>query len=213
MTGVPTPRLKLVAVMMIVVLAGFGVGSALDWMRLPGTELDDTPTLSQLLNDDAAPSAGPAAAPLTVVVFTDYRCAVCRVDQPALAEVIASEPRVRFVFKEWAILGPTSREAARVALAAAHQGRYLEVRSALMAADRLDGDGISKAVVAAGADWARLQNDLSKHAAEIQAELARTSRQGFALGLPGTPSYLIGHRLVVGRLTEAKLRRLIRRTL
>jgi protein-disulfide isomerase len=60
-------------------------------------------------------------------------------------------------------------------------------------------------------DWPRLQRDLGRQARAIDAELARTSRQAFALGLPGTPAYLVGDRLVVGRLPASKLRRLLAR--
>lgn len=195
-----------------VVLAGYATGAAIDWMRLPGVTLDPTPILAELRADRAAPMAGRANGKVAVVVFTDYQCPVCRIDHRDMERVIKSDPDARFIFKEWAILGPASREAARVALAAAYQGRYLEVRDALMRTPGpLSSQRIEQAVIGAGADWQRLQQDLTAHGRDIDAELARTSRQAFSLSLPGTPAYLIGNRLVVGRLSESKLRRLIAR--
>lgn len=192
-------RLRLILGLLAVVLSGFVVGSAIDALRLPGTDIALSPTVRDALADHASPSVGPVRAPVTVLIFTDYRCAVCRRDHDDVARVIASRPDVRFVFKEWAVLGSVSREAARIALAAAHQGRYLRVRDQLMRSATVEGD------------WPRLRRDLARHRGDIDAELARTGRQAFALGLPGTPAYLIERRLVIGGLSERQLRRLIER--
>ena len=208
----PLAKLRLVALIMAVVLAGYGVGTVLDRLRLPGIQLDDTPSLRELRVGAEAPSEGEAQAPVTVVVFTDYQCGVCRIDHRGLQEVIASEPRARFVFKEWAILGSASREAARVALASAYQGRYPAVRDALMRAPvPLSSERIRQAAIAAGADWEQLEHDLARHSALIDGELGRASREAFGLGLGGTPAYLVGNRLILGRLPERQLRRLIDR--
>lgn len=195
-------RLRLLAAMLGVVLLGFAVGTAIDAVRLPGVDIAVTSTVRDLWADRSAPSVGRADAPVTVVIFTDYRCAICRRDHAGVAQVIASEPRARFVFKEWAILSAASKKAARTALAAAYQDRYLAVRDALMRGDAVEGVGV---------DPVRLQHDLERQGSAIEAELARTGRQAFALGLPGTPAYLVGQRLVVGGLSERQLRRLIAR--
>jgi protein-disulfide isomerase len=203
-------KLRLIGLILAVVLAGYAVGLAIDWLRVPGIALDETPALQELRKGEGAPSSGPRDAAVTVVVITDYQCAVCRLDQPGLAELVGTEPEARFVFKEWAILGPPSREAARVALASAYQGHYQAVRDALMRTlPPLTPERVRQAAISAGADGERLDRDLARHRAAIDAELARTSRQAFGLGLPGTPAYLVGNRLVIGRLTESKLRQLI----
>lgn len=192
-------KLRLVAAILGIVLLGFAVGSALDAIRLPGVDIAQTDAVAQLQTDTSAPSVGPEGAPVTVIIFTDYRCAVCRRDHDGISEVIASEPQTRFVMKEWAVLGPQSKQMARLALAAHHQGQYLTVRDALMRGDTL------------ALEKAALHRSEQQYRAAIDAELARTSRQAFALGLPGTPAYLIGERLVVGSLSKRQLRRLIAR--
>jgi protein-disulfide isomerase len=190
-------RLKLIGLMLAVVLLGYAVGGAIDALRLPGRDVPLTSTVRELQADRLAPSAGASSALVTVVIFTDYRCAVCRRDHPGISAVIASEPRARFVFKEWAALGPASKEAARVALAARYQGRYLIARDALMQGRTPD------------IDRTRLGQDQARNRVAIDAELTRAARQAFALGLPGTPAYLIGQRLVIGSLSERQMRRLI----
>ena len=205
-------RLRLIASILGVVLAGYAVGTIIDAFRVPGMVLDETPALRDLRDARDAPRLGPDDAGKTVIVFTDYQCSNCRIDEPGLAQTARETPAVRFIFKEWAIISPASGDAARVALASSYQGRYPAVRDALMRARMpLSPDRIREAVEAAGADWQRLERDLARHGRAIDAELARTSRQAFGLGLPGTPAYLVGNRLVVGRLSARQLRRLIDR--
>lgn len=196
-------KLKLIGAILGVVLAGYLAGAAIDWARLPGIDLDANSVVAELEGD--------RRAGVTVVVFTDYQCAVCRIDHAGVERMAAARPDVHFVFKEWAILGPASRRAARVALAATYQERYPEARDALMRVSVADQGTMSAALVRAGVDLTRLSQDLVRHGGEIDRELARTSRQAFSLGLRGTPAYLIGRRLVVGRLSESKLQRLIAR--
>jgi protein-disulfide isomerase len=211
MAGSTARKLKLIAGLLGVVLAGYVVGTAIDRARLPGVDLDQTSNLVDLRTGSDAPATGNANARVTVVVFTDYQCAVCRIDHDGIAGTAAASAGVRFVFKEWAILGSASRRAARVALAAGYQGRYLQARDALMRVKVSDQEFMASGLGSAGVDLARLERDLARFGGAIDRELARTSSQAFSLGLAGTPAYLIGRRLVIGRLTKSKLERLIAR--
>ena len=196
-------KLKLIGAILGVVVAGYLVGTSLDWARLPGVDLDPSSTVAEL-------HASRSAA-VTVVMFTDYQCAVCRIDHDGIGRVALARPDVQFVFNEWAILGPASRRPARLALAARYQGRYLEARDVLMRVSVSDQNVMASALAEAGVNLTALSQDLRRYGSEIDRELARTSRQAFSLGLAGTPAYLVGHRLVVGRLAENKLERLIAR--
>ena len=178
-------------------------------LSLPGVELASSPALEALWADAASPSLGPEHERVQVLVFTDYQCAVCKADHG----VIEAEARLgaaRFVFKEWAILGPASTLAARAALAARYQGRYIEMRDALMRGPGPpDRAKILMAARRAGVDPATLLSDAKTHAMSVDHELARVSRQAFSLGLRGTPAYLVGRRLVMGSLSRSQLKRLI----
>lgn len=198
-------RIRLLAGIFAVVIAGYVAGSITDALRLPGVDVPTSPAMEALLADTLSPATGPDNATVTVVVFTDYRCAVCRRDHPGVMRVARSHTDTRFVFKEWAVLGPESRRLARLALAAQYQGRYLAVHDALMTQRRASDDDLAEV------DRMRLRRDMATHSEDIDRELARISRQAFALGLPGTPAYLVNQRLVVGGLSEAKLRRLVER--
>jgi protein-disulfide isomerase len=178
-------------------------------LGLPGAELERSPALEALWADTGSPSLGPDDAPVQVLVFTDYQCAACRADHDHV-DAEARSGTARFVFKEWAILGPASTLAARAALAARYQGRFAQMRDALMRGPGPpEQSRIVTAARRAGIDPTRLHSDLVSRAADIDRELARVSRQAFSLGLRGTPAFLIGRRLVVGSISARQLRRLI----
>ncbi|HEX5377670.1 MAG TPA: DsbA family protein [Phenylobacterium sp.] len=165
-----------------------------------------SPVLDAILNDPESPRVGPPDATVTVVVFTDYLCPVCRTTDPALERLVQRDGGVRVVFKDWPILGPGSVLSARVALAAHRQGRYLAMHRALMST-RLPLTLANMPAIAreAGVDWDRLAADLARDGPAIDAQLARQSRQAWSLGLQGTPDYLIGPYLVQGGLGERGL--------
>lgn len=192
------------------VAAGLAATVWLSGLPRTGGRLEMTPVVAEALNDPGSPAAGASAPQVTVVVFTDYLCPVCKRTDPALERLLDSDPTVRVVWKDWPIRGPVSQYAARTALAAARQGRYREAHAALMAArGTLDEQRIDAIVAAAGADPARLAADRAAHAREIDAQLARHGLQAFGLGLSGTPSYLVGPYRLEGGLDDGRLRRAV----
>lgn len=192
-------------------LLGWGVSA---WLRRHGPrpqQLDETPVVRQMLDDPGSPRIGSATASVTVVIFTDYQCPVCRRTDAALGRLMAQDSQVAVIYKDWPILGEASRAAAEVALAAARQGRSAEVHVALMASrGTLSADRIRGAAVSAGVDWSRLEADRRRAAAQIEGQLGRHSLQAFALGLEGTPAYLVGRQLVRGGLDDGALRLLVK---
>jgi len=168
------------------------------------------PVLSDraVLHDPEVPSFGNPGGDVTVVEFFDYQCPFCRKAHPDLTRLVAEDGKVRVVLKDWPILSPSSRIAAQIALAAKYQGKYAPVHAALMEiTGRLDQDKIRSALVKAGVDLDKLNADLKGHAAEIEAVLARNNAQAEALGLSGTPGFLIGPFRVPGTPTYQDMKR------
>jgi protein-disulfide isomerase len=111
------------------------------------------------------------------------------------------DPGVTVIYKDWPIFGPISLRAARVALAADRQSIYPQVHRALMRERRmLEPAVLRQAVEGAGGRWGQIEQDLSTHGHAIEAVLARTAREAFALNLAGTPAFLIGPSLINGAL-------------
>ena len=163
----------------------------------------------ELLRDPMAPVVGAPDAPITVVEFFDYRCPYCKSIAEAMVETLESEGDVRIVFKEFPILGPESVYAAKAALAAERQGKYRDFHLALMVfKGQLDSDAVLRVAERVGLDVARLKADME--AAEIQAALDRNLELAAALGIRGTPAFVIGEQMIPGAIDMTELRRLVR---
>jgi protein-disulfide isomerase len=214
-TGAATPYIRIMAAidrrtlisLGLAVAAGAGVSSWLRSRPPEGVTVDDTPVRRAVLGDPGSPRSGAARPDLTVVVFTDYLCGICKQTDPAVRRLIDDDPGVGVIWKDWPIRGPDAEAAARVALAAHWQDIYDPVHDALMAArGALTPDRARAIAQDAGADGARLAADLATHDAAIRNQLARHAGQAFGLGLVGTPAYLVGPFLHQGALDDGPLR-------
>src|SRR3546814_16822502 len=97
---------------------------------------------------------------------------------PRLTALAQEDRRVRIVFKDWAIFGEPSVEAARRALAARYQGKDKAFDDALMQIQgKLSSEKISAAADQAGVNWQRLESDMKAHAKEIEAALDRSEKR------------------------------------
>jgi protein-disulfide isomerase len=213
----PAPRASLVdrrPKLTLAVLVALSLGTTVLLRARPADHraLGRTPVVENVLADRETPAVGPADAPVTVVVFTDYQCPICRATDPALERLIRSDPKVRVLFKDWPVLGPPSRLAARYALAARRQGRYLDLHRALMETRLpLTPDNLQRLAAGAGLDGPRLAADLARDGAVIDAQLDRQAYQAWTLGLAGTPDYLVGTDLYQGGLDDRALTRAVAR--
>lgn len=196
----------------LAILAGAAVSAGLRTLPAKGEKLTLTPVVAKVLNDRDAPRAGPERAEVTIVVYTDYQCAVCKRTDGALERIVAADPGVRVIYKDWPILGDASVAAARAALAADRQGKYLAVHRGLMASRTpLDEQQIRQVATAAGADWPRLTADRATHARAIDAQLGRHGTEAWSLGIAGSPGYLVGPYLIKGGLDDRDLARAVAR--
>jgi protein-disulfide isomerase len=158
----------------------------------------------EIFRNPSSPVAGNPVGDVTLVEFFDYNCPYCRKVAPDLWALPGADPGLRLVFKEFAILGPTSEFAARVALAAQKQGKYLPVHQALMRAEQpLTEDKVFRAAAGAGADLARLKRDMADPS--VDAEIARTRELAETLGITGTPGFVVGDALIPGAVERDAL--------
>ena len=163
-----------------------------------------------LLNDPDSPVGGNPEGDVTIVEFFDYRCPYCRTVAPRLAQLMKEDREIRFVYKEWPILGPVSVIAAKAALASREQGLYEEYHKALMTyPGQLTEDKVFQLGDRVGLDESRLRQDME--APEIEDSLARIRALAAALGITGTPAFVIGDQLVPGAASLSDLRALVKR--
>lgn len=145
---------------------------------------------------------GNAQGDVTVVEFFDYNCGYCKRALSDMMELIKTDPQLKFVLKEFPVLGDGSVQAAHVAAAVRMQDKsggkkYLEFHQKLLGgrgqADKTRALAIAKE---AGFDLARIEKDMASE--EVKAQIEESFKLAEALGLNGTPSYVVGNEVVVG---------------
>lgn len=191
------------------VVAGVATSSFLRNQRSIGENVGDSATVKEIRSDQSSPSTNVPGADVTVISFNDYDCAACRIAHPELQKAIEEDGRSRITYKDWPIFGPASEHAARIALAANYQGIYSSIHDALMTGYGLADDQLRLAIKISSGSWEQILVDLKIHQQEIEKQLNNNRLQAFALGLKGTPAYLIGPILVRGGATKGEFQKVI----
>lgn len=162
----------------------------------------------KLENDPNAPVLGNPDGDATIVEFFDYNCPYCKRAAPIVKALIAKDPKLRVVYREWPILGEDSVFAARAALAARKQGKYEEFHWAMMELKgRASEASVMKAIRDLGLDEAQLRSDMN--APEVDAHIQASTDLARSLGFSGTPSFVVGDALAPGLVPESDLERLV----
>jgi len=146
---------------------------------------------------------------VTFVEFFDYNCGYCKRAMNDMLTLLKDDPKLKVVLKEFPVLGPGSLEAAQVAVAVRMQDKtgkkYLEFHQKLLSgrgqADRARALAVAKDI---GLDMTRLDKDMTSP--EVKETLQESMKLAEALGLNGTPSYVIGDNVVVGAVGLDALR-------
>ncbi len=146
---------------------------------------------------------------VTLVEFFDYSCGYCKRALPDMLTLINSDPNLKIVLKELPILGPGSADAARIAVAVRMQDpdgrKYLAFHQELLGAPGPASK--EKALAAAkdqGLDMARLEQDIAS--AEVSATISEDAKLAAAMGIRGTPGYVVGDKVVSGAVGVAALK-------
>jgi protein-disulfide isomerase len=175
-----------------------------------GVQLITREGQKEMLRNPGTDAVGAHKADVIVVEYFDYNCPFCKKFVPALRGLLAQDPKVAVLYKDWPILGEVSVYAATAALAAGYQGRYLAAHDALMGGSRLASkDQVDEVLKGAGVDIAMLNKDRAAHARDIAALLARNDEEAEALGLKGTPGIVVGRQLLPGITDLDSLKQLV----
>ena len=146
---------------------------------------------------------------VTMVEFFDYNCGFCKRAMTDMLDLIKTDNNLKFVLKEFPVLGEGSVEAARVAVAARMQDangkKYIEFHQKLLgsrgAADKMRALAVAKEV---GFDIPRLERDMGSD--EVKKPIEENMKLAEALGVNGTPSYVVGEEVVIGAVGLDALR-------
>ena len=165
---------------------------------------------SDIFSHPDDPVGGNPQGDVTLVEFFDYRCPYCKRVHGNVQKLLKTDGNVKFVYKEFPILGPASTFAARVALASRTQGKYVAFSNALMEAKGSYSEGqvygIAKEV---GLDLSALKSELRSNMAAIDKVISRNIDLARKLNITGTPAFVVGGEVVRGAIDYDSLKMLV----
>jgi protein-disulfide isomerase len=163
-----------------------------------------------LLNDPDTPVGGNPKGDVTVVEFFDYRCGFCKRVYPSLLKVVETDKNVRYVYKEFPILGPQSVAASKAALAVSQidKSKYGPFHHALMTSrGELSKSKVLKIAADLGVDPAAVAEQMDSP--EVEAMIRKNYELAQSLNITGTPAFVIGDKLVPGAIDYSALKEMI----
>jgi protein-disulfide isomerase len=158
---------------------------------------------STIFNSPRGVVLGNKDGDVTFVEFFDYNCGYCKRAMADMMDLMKTDPKLKVVLKEFPVLSPGSVEAAQVAVAVRMQDpggkKYLDFHQKLLGgrgpADKAHALAAAKD---AGLDMARIEKDMASP--EVKATIDENFKLAEAMGMNGTPSYVIGKQVVIGAI-------------
>ena len=167
---------------------------------------------AEIFNDPASWVGGNPEGDITVVEFTDYRCGYCRKAYDEVAELVKSDGNIRFVVKEYPILGEESLISARFAIAVRQVGGDALYEKAHDALIRMRGDPtpdtLGKLARDLGLDPASILTRMDSE--EVAAVIAANRALGEQLQINGTPTFVINDTMVRGYVPLDGMREIVK---
>lgn len=157
-----------------------------------------------IFGDKNSPEAGNPEGDVTVVEFVDFNCGYCKKAAEGVYSVLQSDKKVRFIFKQLPILGDSSKEAAKWAMAANIQGKYIQFHHALMNNSLpLTSSLLESYAGSVGLDVARAKKDMTSDL--VQKQLENDYNLAVKMGLTGTPVFVVGDKINMGAYMDNQL--------
>src|SRR4051812_40151091 len=162
-----------------------------------------------IFNSPRGVTLGNRDGDVTFVEFFDYNCGFCKGAMTDMLEIMKGDSKLKVVLKEYPVLGPGSKEAAQVAVAVRMQDpggkKYLDFHQKLLGGKgQADKARAMAAAKEAGLDMSKIEKDLASP--EVRATLEENSNLAQAMGMNGTPSYVIGKQVVIGAVGVESLK-------
>jgi protein-disulfide isomerase len=156
-----------------------------------------------IFNSPRGVTLGNKDGDVNFVEFFDYNCGYCKRAMSDMIDLMKTDPKLKVVLKEFPVLGPGSVEAAQVAVAVRMQDpggkKYLDFHQKLLGGKgQADKARALAAAKDAGLDVARIEKDMTSP--EVKATIEENFKLAEAMGMNGTPSYVIGKQVVVGAI-------------
>tara|TARA_B100001027_G_scaffold93008_1_gene63814 strand:- start:752 stop:1507 length:756 start_codon:yes stop_codon:yes gene_type:complete len=165
-------------------------------------------TYELLANNFLDPIIGNPSADVIIYEFFDYNCGYCKSVYNTMLKVVERDKKIKFVLKEFPILSQSSVDAAYFALASNKQNLYPEFHSRIMQyRGRITKEILFKTAENIGIDIDKLKEDLNSN--DIKLTIEKNKDLAKRLNINGTPSFVIGKKIIPGAINEEQLIQLI----
>lgn len=144
---------------------------------------------------------------VTLIEFFDYNCGFCRESLQHLERLVEEDSNLKIILKEFPVLGQASQDAARVAIAASKVDakKYLELHVKLLTARGQANERVALLLAeSVGYDINVIRDVMSKP--EVDEAINEVYGLANALGLTGTPTFIIGNEVLPGAVGHDVLR-------
>jgi protein-disulfide isomerase len=145
---------------------------------------------------EGRPVYGNERAPVTLVVFADFQCPVCKAEAPELrAAVDSHRGQAKLVFKHFPLTHAHAfaEPAAHAAEAAHLQGKFWEMHDKMFEhQNALEPADLERYATEIGLDVAKWKADMASDA--VKQKVARDQTDGIKLELEGTPTVYVNGR-------------------
>ena len=161
-----------------------------------------------LYDDPGTPVAGNPNGDVTLIEFFDYACPYCKSVEDDLQALLKSDGKVRVLLKEFPVLGANSVTAAKAALAARAQGKYVPFHNALMTTrGQFTEETVLRIARSVGLDTDRLKDDMA--APEIETVIKANHKLAEELTIHGTPAFIVGTEVYPGAMDLSQFRQVV----
>jgi protein-disulfide isomerase len=143
--------------------------------------------MSEINEDDLI--AGNPNGKYTLVEFFDFSCGYCKKMAPNIKKIIDKNPDVKVVFKPVAFLAKASEYAARGAIAAGRQGKFLEMYVKIMEKNRVTEVDLEKIAKEIGLDMEKYKKDYGDKKTEKEIEKIKATAD--KIGMKSVPTLII----------------------
>lgn len=174
----------------------------IDEARKEGMQLAMAPVIKEHRNEIETPFAGAWAGArdgdVVLIEFFDYACPFCKASNTDVKRLLDEDKNLKVVWREFPVLGVNSISAAEASLAAAKQGRFREFFDRQFAQSQLTPESLAKTQQAVGVKPIQ--------SVEFEQEIRKNRELARVLEINGTPTFIVGDRLLSGAVGYDELK-------
>jgi protein-disulfide isomerase len=174
----------------------------------------EPPDLPRIEVEAKGPSRGPAAAPVTIVEFSDFQCPFCGREYPVIDKVMKEyDGKVRLVFRHFPLdFHPFAAKAAEAGACAADQGKFWELHDKMFSNQgKLAVDDLKGYAKSVGVDPAKFDKCLDS--GEKKAQVEADQKAGAEAGVNGTPAFFVNGVFINGAVPYEQIKQAVDREL